>query len=465
MGYGERSKKSPNLGEIDQMKNPNAKKLTNIVIRNLKPTANRQEIPDADMPGLYLIVQRTGTKSWAFRYHGKDGKAKKLTLGAFTEDPKDDAFTIGEAHKAAIAFKEKLREGVDPHAEAILAKQGEDEGSFEYVAADFVKRHIQAKNKPSTQYEHTRLLNSEIIPAWNGKKIRDITLRDFDKLIQAKIDKGHGTTSNRVHALVSTLFNWAKKKGYVDTNVVAGIKKEAKETSRDRFLDQNELRLCWLAADRIGYPFGDVVKLLILTGQRRDEVARMSWPEIEFNGNVANFHGPIFTIPEPRAKNGTKALIPLVPTVVKIIKAAPKLAPGQGKAPVWVFTHDGKLPVRGYTKNKAKLDKTILAIMKEEAIARGQDPETVTALPRWTLHDLRRTFSTLGAEDLDIQQDIIDSIQNHKKKGMTEVYNKAQFLRKKEITLQRWAEYVAIVARGGKVKLVYDAPRVVEIAA
>jgi integrase len=416
-----------------------AKSFKKLSVEHMKPGKTRQEIADRESPGLYLIIQPTGSKSWAFRYRSReDGKVKKMTLGQFP------AMSLGDAHKAAEAVRTLIANKVDPiaaRAEQVAVDKGK---LFETIAADFAKHHIEKLNKPGTQYEHKRMLNTDILPHWTGKNIEDIDLDHINRLLTAKLETGVTTSVNRIQSLICKLFKWAKQTGRIKYNVATDLPKLVKENARERVLSHEELRICWLAADRIGYPFGDVVKLLILTGQRSTEITRMSWEELNF----AFLKGPIFTIPKERAKNGLKHIVPLAPAVAGIIRAVPQL---QGSN--WVFTHDGNLPVQASTKNKAKLDKIMKEIMAEEAAARGEQPKTITLEP-WTLHDLRRTMGTHCVDDLHLPWEWIDVVHNHAKKGMAKHYNQAKYVDQKINVLNQWAGAVDRIVKRFPVKAI-----------
>jgi integrase len=146
-----------------------------------------------------------------------------------------------------------------------------------------------------------------VLPRWRGRLMRDITRRDVLDLLDRVVDTGKPIAANRVFSAIRKMFNWAVARDIIATSPCAGVKPPSAERSRDRVLSDDELRLVWRAADKIGGPFGALVKLLTLTGQRRDEVARARWSEIDLDGRV-------WTLAPERVKKGIN-----LPVIEKVL--------------------------------------------------------------------------------------------------------------------------------------------------
>ena len=174
-------------------------------------------------------------------------------------------------------------EGRDPGHEKAQARAAVAD-SVELVAAQFIERHCKRSNRPRTAVETERLLNLHVLPRWRGRLLREITRRDVLELLDRVVDSGKPIAANRVLSAVRKLFNWAVARDIIAASPCAGVKPPTAERSRDRVLNDDELRNVWQAAEHVGYPFGSLVKLLILTGQRRDECAGMKWSELGFGG-------------------------------------------------------------------------------------------------------------------------------------------------------------------------------------
>lgn len=180
-----------------------------------------------------------------------------------------------------------------------------------------------------------------------------------------------------------------------------------------------------------------MVRLLLLTGQRRDEAARMVRSEIESD---------LWTLPASRTKNSLEHLVPLSTAAVELLSALPRIA---GK-PGYVFTRTGTAPISDYSSSKARLDAAMLAIAKEDAAAQGHDWKSINLKP-WRLHDLRRTCST-GMAKLGQPIHVVEAVLNHRSgtiSGVAAVYNRYQYLAEKRKGLEDWAGYVAGLVDGG----------------
>jgi integrase len=392
-----------------------SKKLTDISISKIRPDPTKRiEIPDAGKPGLYLVVQPNGKKSWAIRYRRlSDGKSRKLTI--------DGLPSLAVAHRLAQKALDRAAEGRDPAAEKRVSqatKGARGSNVFKAITGQFLERYIKPNARASYAYETKRLLDKDVIPAWGDRQIQDVTKRDVLDLLDGVVDRGGGLTANRVLAAIRKLFNWAVDRGIIETSPAAGVRAPLPEQSRDRVLSDDELRSLWLACDKRGYPWGDFTKLLLLTGQRRTEVGGMTWSELDLDKKEWN-------LPAHRTKNGEAHTIPLPEVAVDIIKALPRIA-SDGD---FLFTVNGGSHVTGYSRAKADLS--------------APDSE------RWTFHDLRRTAAT-GMARLGISLPVIEKVLNHTSgsfAGIVGVYQRHSFADEKRTALEVWAKHVtALVA-------------------
>lgn len=403
-----------------------AKKLTALKVEQARANPHKRiEIPDAGKPGLYLVIQPSKKKSWAVRYRFK-GQARKLTLDGFP--------SLGTARKLAQEALDAVAEGSDPAAEKQSAKREGESGSnlFGAVAADFVERHAKRNTRASSARETERFLAKDVLPKWGNKRVQDITKRDVRDLLDGIVDRGGGLSSNRVLAVTRKLFNWAVQRGILEASPVTGIKPLLPEPTRDRILTNDEIRWLWLACDKVGYPFGSMAKMLLLTGQRRNEVAGMTWGELDL-GEVA-----LWTIPGERTKNGEPHSVPLSEAALGIIKALPRIKSDQG----YLFTTNGTAHVSGYSRAKAVIDKAMHNIAREE---RGE-----IEIPRWTLHDLRRT-AVSGMARLGISLPVIEKVVNHSSgsfAGIVGVYQRHSFADEKRNALEAWGKFVVSLIGG-----------------
>jgi integrase len=177
-----------------------------------------------------------------------------------------------------------------------------------------------------------------------------------------------------------------------------------------------------------------MVKLLLLTGQRRDEVASARWSEFDLGADM-----PAWTIPKDRAKNGKAHVVPLSPAVVEILDSLPRVKDEVD----FVLTTTGKTGVSGFSRSKALLDATMMEIAKEEADARGEKDFEPQIVP-WRLHDLRRTCAS-GMAELGQPVHVVEAVLNHKSgsiKGVAAVYNRYEYAEEKRRALFAWATHV-----------------------
>lgn len=407
-----------------------AKPLTVKFIEAIKTPATRIEIPDGGCTGLYLVVQPTGKMSWALRYRS-GGKPRKMTISPLTTE-----FGLAVARDAAAKALRTVAEGRDPADErkAVKLATKDEERRVEAVLDEFLRRHVEVKNRASSAAENRRLIENEIRPRWKGRQIETITRRDVVTLLDALVDRGAPVTANRVHALVRKLFNWAMERGLVHASPMTNLKAPTAEVSRDRVLSDDEIRLAWLASEAIGWPFGPFVQLLLLTGQRRDEVASASWDEFSLDAS-----SPSWTIPRERAKNDKGHHVPLSARALEILKALPRVV-GKGN---FILSTTGETPISGFSRAKAALDAAMLDIARKEAEDRGETPDEVSLAP-WRLHDLRRTAAS-GMAALGQPVHVVEAVLNHKSgsiSGIAAVYNRHAYAEEKARALAAWASRV-----------------------
>lgn len=411
------------------------KALTVKGIEALKAPASRKEIPDAGLSGLYLVLQPTGAKSWALRSR-VNGKPVKITLGKWP------SMGLADARNEAASLLDRIDRGEDPVAERATAKavaaqagQVDPEADRDTVAAvirQFEKRHLKHIRSAD---QTMGFFQREVLGPWGARPIASITKRDVIDLLDGIVDRGSPVTANRLRAHLNTLFNWAKGRDIVQANPLDGIRPPAPEKPRERVLSDDEVKLLWAATgDGMGYPFGPLIRLLLLTGARLREVAEMTRAEISRDGDV-------WTLPADRSKNGDEHVIPLAPEAVEIIKSLPQI----GHTP-FLFSTTGKTPVSGFTRAKEKLDRLMGEALNKD-LPEGGEP---VAIPPFTIHDLRRTAAT-GMAGLRFPPHVVEAVLNHRsgtRRGVASVYNRHDHLEEKREALAAWARRVAALIEG-----------------
>jgi len=398
------------------------KVITHRFVEAVRPKATRTEYPDAGCPGLYLIVQPTGARSWAvrFRHNGVNGKK---TLGRAG----DGGLSLAAARAAAAAHRHRL-EARPTDVMLVPAVPGESGGggnSIETAVAAFLELHAYRKTRPSTAWATERVFNRIILPAWRGRSIASIRKRDVIDLVEGVAISGRGYLANRTLGTLSKFFNWLVARDVLAFSPVTGIEKPHQEEVRERTLTDAELRRLWLACED-GEPFGQALRVLMLTGARRNEISQMRRSELDEGGT--------WTLPRERSKNRRPHKLVLPSQVRAIIAAMPVIAGCD-----FVFTADGKRPVTGWDKAKVRI-----------SAKAGIAAET------WRLHDLRRTAAS-GMQKLGTQVPVIEKALNHISgtfRGIVGVYQTHDYADEVRIALQRWADRVDEIVGGKPAKVV-----------
>lgn len=402
-----------------------ARALTTRAVENMKPDQGKRfEVPDPGLTGLYLVVQPSGSKSWALRYR-LSGKPAKLTLGKWP------IMGVADARAAATAAIEEVEHGRDPAAAKKAAKastaQDADRDKVSSVIDLYLKRHASRNRRAD---DVAAMFRREIMEKWGKREIHSITKRDVIEILDAVVDRGSPITANRLRAHLNTLFNWAKGRDIIEANPLDGIKPPAPEKPRDRVLTDCEIRLFWNACEGLEYPFGPLYRLLLLTGQRLREVAEMTWREID---------GDTWTLPASRTKNGDEHVIPLSAESRAILDRLPRV----GR---FLFSTTGTTPVSGFTRAKERIDKLMAKAVNKD-LPEGAEPVTI---PAFTIHDLRRTAAT-GMAGLRFPPHVVEVVLNHRsgtRRGVAGVYNRFDYAEEKRQALDAWGRFVLSLVEG-----------------
>jgi integrase len=403
------------------------------------PRQGRVEYFDRVLPGFGLRVSDAGRKTWFVMYRVRRRKVRE-TIGTLATIP-----DVADARQRARESIELAQRGVHPaeareQTAAIAAVQSI---TFATVADRYLAEYVERNTRPATIRETRRILNRDVKPRWGERPVRQIVRQDVNDLLDEIADRGALVQANRTLARLKTLFSWALDNELAETDPTARVRPRVKETPRDRALSPDEIRYLWLGCDKLGWPFGPLFQLLLLTAQRRDEVGAMEWRELDLDGRV-------WTIPRERAKNNRAHEVHLSDLAMEIIEALPRIAgPEAGKGtpappPEFVFTTHGRAPVSGFSKPKERIDAYMLDALRAELAEAGRDPERVGA-GKWILHDLRRTAAT-GMARLNIAPHVVDRILNHVSgtiRGVAAVYNRHAYLDERKAALEAWSRYVA----------------------
>src|ERR1700677_4451771 len=390
-------------------------------IRSLPPTDRRLEHPDDKVSGLYLVQQASGALSFAVRYR-VNGAPRKFTLGAY---PRVDLKTARRRAQEALGG---VAGGKDPAAAkqasraAARAASTAQEDLVERVVSQFIERHAKIKTRDWRNTE--RMLKVDVVGRWGGKRLSQITRADVHAMLDAiAIERKKPIQANRMFAQLRKLCGWAVSKDIIEKNPCDGVAAPSPETRRDRILTDDEVRLAWRAFNTIGWPFGDVTKLLLLTGMRRDEVGEGRWSEVDLVART-------WTLPAARTKNKREHIIPLSDAAVHVLLALPRIG---DKPDGFIFTTTGRTPVSGWSRAKLAIDKATGAFAEP-----------------WTFHDLRRTVAT-NLQKLGVKLEVTEAVLNHvsgSRAGIVGIYQRHDWAAEKREALAQWAKRVALIVGG-----------------
>ena len=452
-----------------------AKTLTATAVKNCRPDKRRREVPDGGCPGLHLVVQPNGKKSWALRFRRPGGKLPaKLVLGSVFETADKEPeiapvvggyLTLAGARRLVTTLRHEIAQGRDPAATHIAEKKrrrGEEkDNNFKQIALEFITQHRVKRTgkRPRRWREVARVLGLSYPPdggeplvvrggladRWADKAIGAIDGHDVYGVVEESRRVGipgvpprntgpSDARGRKMADALGSLFKWAMmhKRGFMLINPCLGGYRPSAPSDRDRVLNfradvrrADELRWFWFATNAIGEPFGALLKLLLLTGCRLNEIAQMTQDEL--SDDVSSLR-----LPGVRTKNNRPHDVPLPLLAREVIVNCRRI-----EACRYVFSTNGRTPVSGFSKIKRRLDALMLAEAEKE---RGTD----TNLAPWRLHDLRRTAAT-GMASLGIAPYIVEAALNHvsgAKAGVAGTYNREQYEPQKRAALERWASHI-----------------------
>ncbi|MCV0387639.1 MAG: integrase arm-type DNA-binding domain-containing protein [Nitrobacter sp.] len=400
-------------------------KLTNETVRTLPAGPKGDAIyPDSDakqgVPGLYVRVRKSGARTYVIQWRQGSGQ-RRATVG------KVGVLTLDDARKKARKLLVGIDEGNDPIAAKARARVS-NKLLFEATAKDYLdaraadmkassldqcRRHLQLYFKP-----FNRLAISKIDRPLIAAELRTIA-------------KARGAVqADRSRSTLSAFYAWCIGEGYANENPVIGTNKASADVGRDRVLTDAELVRIWNALPAGSY--SRIVRLLMLTGQRRDEIGALRWSEV--SGLSPSFEEKsAINLPKERTKNSRPHLVPLSPQAVAVLSEAIMI---EGRDLVF---GEGQGGFSGFSKCKERLDAKL-------------------DLPAWTLHDLRRTMATRMA-DLGVQPHVIEAVLNHvsgHKSGVAGIYNRSTYADEKRAALNLWGAHIATIlarAEGANVTL------------
>lgn len=392
--------------------------LSDAKILALKPPKSGQlEYLDATVPGLRLRIGVTGTKTFVLRKRIA-GKNRNLTLGRFGE-----RLTVAEARKKARQILSDVELKADP---AAALPKPQRRVVHEYTLNALWPAYRQSKAHLRTIGEVERIFKQHLLPEFGDRAADGITRSEITRFID-RIGKRTPVMARNVLSQFSAFYSWALPRlDRLPGNPCRDAGRPPKPKSRERVLAETEIGALWHVLEGEGHPFGPAIKLLLLTGQRRNEVFEAERLEFDLDKKV-------WTIPAARAKNGVAHLVPLSTPVLALVKGLLRNDRG-----------DKLIPARGNWEAGPSGFSKAMNRLRSDLQARIGSP-----VPHWTLHDLRRTTAT-GLQRLGIRLEVTEAVLNHlsgARSGIVGVYQRHHYFDEKRSALVDWAKEVHCLAR------------------
>jgi integrase len=389
--------------------------LTDTFIRALRPApaGKRAEFWDLRVPGFGIRVTARGTKTFVLYTRLPTTRLPaRLKLG--------DASKMGlaAAREKAKAWLDLIEQGKDPREVAEAARLAEQRAlrvTFGVVVEDWLREVVRGRQRQARAVEND--VRRGLLSHWGNRPITEITARDVRDVI-GKVKVHAPASAHNLLGHAKRLFAWAVEQDYGLAESPATSLRPKKligaKVTRNRVLDDTELRAMWRAAGTLGYPYGPIFKLLALTGQRKSEVARARWREIDL-------HKKVWLIPAERMKGGAAHLVPLVDDALAIMAELPEF----GKGDHLFSTTFGSKAVGGFGRAKKRLD----AAMATE-LGRPIDP--------YVVHDIRRSVRT-NLSALPITDKVRELVIAHAQPGLHKTYDLHSYRDEKYQALELWA--------------------------
>lgn len=366
---------------------------------------------DPLLSGHFVRVLPSGTKSFVVVARNGEGKQQWRSVGRFQPlGSIKESTEIEKARERAREAIEAIRKGHEPPSVEPYRK----------VADDWLKRHVKAKGLRAG-VEYRRYLDKHVLPVWGSREFKSIRRHDVAKLLDQIEDKAGPVAADNVLKVIRSIANWyaARHEDYSSPIITGMRRSNPGERARDRILNDDELRAVWRVAESNG-AFGALVRLLLLTAQRREKVVAMRWDEISIDG--------VWSIPSEKREKGNGGELKLPPTAVEIVKSRTRM----GSNPYVFAAARGTSHMTGFAKMKMGFDAKL--------------PEVAP----WRLHDLRRTARSLMSR-AGVRPDIGERVLGHAIGGVAGVYDRHTYDEQKADALLKLADLIQrIVAEDGE---------------
>ena len=340
-----------------------------------------------------------------YRLAGAGSRLRKYTIGPYGR------ITLPMARAQAQKIFVARLEGRDPAEEKKQSRRRMVVDRIDDLIETYIREHI---SQTASSQRLSNLLRGDVIPYWGTRSIHELKKRDVSELV-SRISERNAHAGYRLLKTLKTFFRWSVGRAVIDFSPAEGLSANYRETSRDRVLSDQELAAIIHAARKNPPPYGKIVEFLALTGQRRDEVTRLKWEELDEKTRT-------WTIPGSRTKNKKAHIVHLSEPAWKVIPETP--------VSDYVFPNSKGNRFWAFAKAKREFDKRC-------------------GFTGWRLHDLRRTIVS-GMARLGVPPHVADKILNHQAgtiSGVAAVYQRHDFLAERQEALDRWGAHVERIVR------------------
>lgn len=385
-------------------------------IKKLEAKPQRYEVYDSVVSGFNVRVYTSGLKTYSLMYR-VGTKQKRITIGKVGE------LSLADARKKALEYRALIKDNIDPQKirEANKKEAERKPLTVRELAAEFEAGHFD-KLETSTRKVYKSTIQRGIVDAIGFKTIEDLTRRELKRFLKTFADKGQTTHGNRVHAVLSKMLNFAVDEEIIEANPIAGLNKLSSEDSRKRIYSDEEIRALWGAIEMEDAPAQGMLKMLLLTGQRRGEVAGMEWEHIDESKRV-------WFIPAENTKNGKEQAVPLCPDAWAIIEKMHGFNPGNKY--VFNSAHKADTQIGAFTRLSNRIRRN-------------------SGVNDFRIHDFRRTVASHLAE-IGTPRHVLKKVLNHATgtaSDITNVYDRYEYLNEKRAALTLWSEALQAIIKG-----------------
>jgi integrase len=371
------------------------------------PGGGQRDIFDPMIGGFALRVSGKSkvdcTKTWTGLWR-LNGKPTRFWLGTYP------TLRLSAARTKAAEWKEQVRSGVDPRPDKQPKRKPKVETLLD-LAALYIDKKVPGLARGA---ELQSIIERRLLPAWGAYRLDEFDGTEPADICDPLVEAGLPAAARATMEAAKTIMNFAVRRKIISASPFQGLEMPCEKGKRDRVLDDEEICAVWRAANEVGYPGGSLVQLLLLTAQRRSEIAWASWPEI-------NLDKCRLVIPVERVKNRKEHIVHLSDPAVAILEGLPRFVNGN----YVLTTTAGRRPIGGFSRIRGRIAK-------------------LAGIAPWTFHDLRRTAATRMAE-LNVAPHVLEKILNHvggQLGGVAGIYNRYEYLEERKHALDKLARHI-----------------------